>query len=170
MFVESFTSSIVNPLAVGIWVLNSKFEISNLKSKISNIKSLRLNLGGYSAEVPPLPIPNRVVKLSIADGTALHRGRVGSRHFQKPLGFVLGASLFVGVIIPFLAAVGISFRAMPCIKCPSSLSLAPFHSAKISGEKKSSLSSFFVSLSACMPSFLCLLRGMPFRFPFLSAL
>ena len=32
---------------------------------------------------------------SIADGTALHRGRVGSRHFQKPLGFVLGASLFL---------------------------------------------------------------------------
>ena len=45
---------------------------------------------------------------SIADGTALHRGRVGSRHFQKPLGFVLGASLFVGVIIPFPAAAGIS--------------------------------------------------------------
>ena len=38
----------------------------------------------------------------------LHRGRGGSRHFQKPLGFVLGASLFVGVIIPFPAAVGIS--------------------------------------------------------------
>ena len=32
--------------------------------------------------------------LSIADGTALRCGRVGSRHFQKPLRFVLGASLF----------------------------------------------------------------------------
>ena len=43
-------------------------------------------LGGYSAEVPPLPIPNRVVKLSIADGTACC-GRVGSRHFERvPLG------------------------------------------------------------------------------------
>ena len=40
------------------------------------------DLGGYSAEVPPLPIPNRVVKLSIADGTACC-GRVGSRHFQN---------------------------------------------------------------------------------------
>ena len=40
-------------------------------------------LGGYSAEVPPLPIPNRVVKLSIADGTALRCGRVGSRHFER---------------------------------------------------------------------------------------
>ena len=32
---------------------------------------------------------------SIADGTALRCGRVGSRHFEKPLGFVLGASFFV---------------------------------------------------------------------------
>ena len=45
--------------------------------------NFNLYLGGYSAEVPPLPIPNRVVKLSIADGTALRCGRVGSRHFQK---------------------------------------------------------------------------------------
>ena len=27
-------------------------------------------LGGYSSEVPPLPIPNREVKLTNADGTA----------------------------------------------------------------------------------------------------
>ena len=47
------------------------------------IPSLTYNLGGYSAEVPPLPIPNRVVKLSIADGTALRCGRVGSRHFES---------------------------------------------------------------------------------------
>ena len=47
------------------------------------IPSLTYNLGGYSAEVPPLPIPNRVVKLSIADGTALRCGRVGSRHFRE---------------------------------------------------------------------------------------
>ena len=32
--------------------------------------TLDLYQGGYSAEVPPLPIPNRVVKLSNADGTA----------------------------------------------------------------------------------------------------
>ena len=37
--------------------------------------------GGYSGEDPPLPIPNREVKLTIADGTALPGGRVGSRHF-----------------------------------------------------------------------------------------
>ena len=35
------------------------------------IHNSKLYLGGYSAEVPPLPIPNRVVKLSHADGTAL---------------------------------------------------------------------------------------------------
>ena len=37
--------------------------------------------GGYSGEDPPLPIPNREVKLTIADGTAPPGGRVGSRHF-----------------------------------------------------------------------------------------
>ena len=37
--------------------------------------------GGYSGEDPPLPIPNRVVKLTIADGTAPPGGRVGSCHF-----------------------------------------------------------------------------------------
>ena len=34
--------------------------------------------GGYSGEEPPLPIPNREVKLTIADGTATPGGRVGS--------------------------------------------------------------------------------------------
>ena len=39
-------------------------------------------LGGYSSEVPPLPIPNREVKLTNADGTAYLGGRVGSRLFK----------------------------------------------------------------------------------------
>ena len=51
--------------------------------------NFNLYLGGYSAEVPPLPIPNRVVKLSIADGTACC-GRVGSRHFRSPMSFDTG--------------------------------------------------------------------------------
>ena len=38
--------------------------------------------GGYSGEDPPLPIPNREVKLTSADGTALPGGRVGSCHFS----------------------------------------------------------------------------------------
>ena len=40
--------------------------------------------GDYSTKVPPLPIPNREVKLRHADGTA-DCGRVGSRRFiQNP--------------------------------------------------------------------------------------
>ena len=35
--------------------------------------------GGYCGEVPPLPIPNREVKLTCANGTAMQCGRVGSR-------------------------------------------------------------------------------------------
>ena len=35
--------------------------------------------GGYCGEVPPLPIPNREVKLTCAYGTAMQCGRVGSR-------------------------------------------------------------------------------------------
>ena len=43
------------------------------------------SLGGYSSEVPPLPIPNREVKLTHADGTAYLGGRVGSRLFKPNL-------------------------------------------------------------------------------------
>ena len=39
--------------------------------------------GGYSGEDPPLPIPNREVKLASADGTAPPGGRVGSCRFSK---------------------------------------------------------------------------------------
>ena len=35
--------------------------------------------GGYSRGVPPLPIPNREVKPTRADGTAPQCGRVGRR-------------------------------------------------------------------------------------------
>ena len=45
--------------------------------------SLKRYLGGYSSGVPPLPIPNREVKPTRADGTALHRGRVGRRRFSR---------------------------------------------------------------------------------------
>ena len=40
--------------------------------------------GGYSGEDPPLTIPNREVKLTIADGTDPPVGRVGSRRFRVP--------------------------------------------------------------------------------------
>ena len=39
--------------------------------------------GSYSGEDPPLPIPNREVKLTIADGTAPPGGRVGSCRFYR---------------------------------------------------------------------------------------
>ena len=43
--------------------------------------------GGYCGEVPPLPIPNREVKLTCADGTAMQCGRVGSRLLLQSLRF-----------------------------------------------------------------------------------
>ena len=36
-------------------------------------------LGGYCGGVPPLPIPNREVKPTSADSTAMQCGRVGNR-------------------------------------------------------------------------------------------
>ena len=41
--------------------------VGTVSTKPSKMKVL---LGGYSSEDPPLPIPNREVKLTHADGTA----------------------------------------------------------------------------------------------------
>ena len=54
--------------------------------------------GGYSGEDPPLPIPNREVKLTSADGTAPPGGRVGSCRFSK------GSNAFASEPFFFLAA------------------------------------------------------------------
>ena len=51
------------------------------ESSLSSYLSQDIYCGGYSGEDPPLPIPNREVKLTIADGTAPPGGRVGSCHF-----------------------------------------------------------------------------------------
>ena len=52
-------------------------------------------LGGYSGEDPPLPIPNREVKLTGADGTATPCGRVGRRRLQtRPVSIRWQAFLF----------------------------------------------------------------------------
>ena len=60
---KSFYINNVNPLELG-WLLRGlSFQLSTFNSQ--------LYLGGYSAEVPSLPIPNRVIKLSNADGTAI---------------------------------------------------------------------------------------------------
>ena len=45
---------------------------------VSVVFSQVIYCGGYSGEDPPLPIPNREVKLTSADGTAPPGGRVGS--------------------------------------------------------------------------------------------
>ena len=45
-------------------------EMSGVREEIS---------GGYCGGVPPLPIPNREVKPTSADGTAMQCGRVGNR-------------------------------------------------------------------------------------------
>ena len=52
---------------------------------LSKKLSTKRDLGGYSGEVPPLPIPNREVKLTNADGTAYLSGRVGSRLFKEQI-------------------------------------------------------------------------------------
>ena len=49
-------------------------------------------LGAYSSEDPPLPIPNREVKLTHADGTAYLGGRVGRRLFKRRS--IIRSSLF----------------------------------------------------------------------------
>ena len=57
--------------------------------------------GGYCGEVPPLPIPNREVKLTCADGTAMQCGRVGSRLLsisEASITKVVGAFLFFPLI------------------------------------------------------------------------
>ena len=58
--------------------------ISHTRTGFDIMKRLVL-LGGYSSEVPPLPIPNREVKLTNADGTAYLSGRVGSRLFKEQI-------------------------------------------------------------------------------------
>ena len=65
--------------------------------------------GGYCGEVPPLPIPNREVKLTCADGTAMQCGRVGSRllssrasDFERFLRLFCFLSLILSCIICFL--------------------------------------------------------------------
>ena len=40
----------------------------SLKSNVSHLRAIKA-LGGYCSRVPPLPIPNREVKPTSADGT-----------------------------------------------------------------------------------------------------
>ena len=58
-----------------------KSRVTEFCRSLSSYLSQDIYCGGYSGEDPPLPIPNREVKLTIADGTAPPGGRVGSCHF-----------------------------------------------------------------------------------------
>ena len=68
--------------------------------------------GGYCGEVPPLPIPNREVKLTCADGTAMQCGRVGSRLLS-----ISEASItkVVGAFFVFLSAQDVFYQQMTLI-------------------------------------------------------
>ena len=67
--------------------------------------------GGYCGEVPPLPIPNREVKLTCADGTAMQCGRVGSRLLsisEASITKVVGAFLFSRGLFFFVTQIWLS--------------------------------------------------------------
>ena len=79
--------------------------------------------GGYCGEVPPLPIPNREVKLTCADGTAMQCGRVGSRLLSisdASITKVVGAFLFFPQFCFLIAQL---FPTAP----PSSFTFLPFY-------------------------------------------
>ena len=54
--------------------------------------------GGYCGGVPPLPIPNREVKPTYADGTAMQCGRVGSRLLLEK-SEALRVAIFSGLLL-----------------------------------------------------------------------
>ena len=63
--------------------------------------------GGYCGGVPPLPIPNREVKLTCADGTAMQCGRVGRRLLSmKSLRFRKISEAFLFFFIGFHGWIG----------------------------------------------------------------
>ena len=59
------------------WIVSAKLGTMDSESAEDAISQV-IYCGGYSGEDPPLPIPNREVKLTSADGTAPPGGRVGS--------------------------------------------------------------------------------------------
>ena len=89
--------------------------------------------GGYSGEVPPLPIPNREVKLTHADGTDPPVGRVGSRRSSEALSSARLAGLLCFVAAQLrrcCAAARFPLRSHPPtfspLRCDASLvSVAP---------------------------------------------
>ena len=66
-FTRFFISS---PKYVNLYRVRRIAATKRLLARLRYIEAYVL-LGGYSSEVPPLPIPNREVKLTNADGTAV---------------------------------------------------------------------------------------------------
>ena len=98
-----------------------------------SIYETQVLLGGYSSEVPPLPIPNREVKLTHADGTAFLGGRVGSRLFKPNpirvrLFFVyvcaVSCSLVVGAEMCFIIRAAASPPRWPAVVRECSLAVS----------------------------------------------
>ena len=89
--------------------------------KYSFVQSIvNLISGGYCGGVPPLPIPNREVKPTCADGTAMQCGRVGRRllsmkslRFQKiseAFLFFFPRSFFFSAVFFFSLNISLSRR------------------------------------------------------------
>ena len=75
--------------------------------------------GGYSGEVPPLPIPNREVKLTHADGTDPPVGRVGSRRSSEALSSARLAGLLCFVAAQLCVAAALVRRSTLPAPLPS---------------------------------------------------
>ena len=69
--------------------------------------------GGYRGEDPPLPIPNREVKLTIADGTAPPGGRVGSCRSSGLRSTYVDRSLFLCTIVQATEPLGLRQKTRP---------------------------------------------------------
>ena len=92
--------------------------------------------GGYSGEDPPLPIPNREVKLTSADGTAPPGGRVGSCRFSEvPIEVTFSRGFF------FCARGGACPKSTPSVSStPARQYLSPF--SRLKHSVQAMLSSF----------------------------
>ena len=73
------------------WLTNFLFRLNAIQ-QIIRISSIQFCFGGYSGGDTPLPIPNRVVKLTSADDTvSFGNGKVGRRQSI----FLIGNQLYV---------------------------------------------------------------------------
>ena len=88
--------------------------------------------GGYCGGVPPLPIPNREVKPTCADGTAQQCGRVGSRLLlrSEALETEMSSGLFcvypVFLLYCFRNPFGVAPVFSPCFLWNSLVFILPF--------------------------------------------